>query len=304
MSLGCRAHPRFDPAQSSSFRPRDDTLEIRFGTGRIRGAMGEDTLHLGSGVRVDHQAFGRITSEQGAVFERIGFSGILGLAFPAMATRGATPVFDNMWSRGSHPNGVQNLSLSYPAFSFYYSAYPNQNSAVFFGPPDPDYYSGDFVYVSVIERRYWALPLESVTLSTHPSVNFCYGECKVALDTGTSLITGPSGAALRLLDVLGVRSDCGNQRSLPDIVFGFRGGVQLTLKPEDYVIRHPLPDSRQRLAQGTGEITCKAGVMGLDVPPPRGPLWVLGDVFLRRYYTLFDRGHDRVGFATARKQPL
>ena len=39
-----------------------------------------------------------------------------------------------------------------------------------------------------------------------------------------------------------------------------------------------------------------SGFVGMDTP---GNLWVVGDTFFRRYYTIFDRDEDRVGFATA-----
>jgi len=41
--------------------------------------------------------------------------------------------------------------------------------------------------------------------------------------------------------------------------------------------------------------------MGVGGPAARGPLWILGDVFMRKYFGQFDWGQKRLGFATAAK---
>jgi hypothetical protein len=47
--------------------------------------------------------------------------------------------------------------------------------------------------------------------------------------------------------------------------------------------------------------SCKRAFMPLDVDPPRGPLWVLGDIFLRKFFVVFDRDSNRIGIAERNK---
>ena len=45
---------------------------------------------------------------------------------------------------------------------------------------------------------------------------------------------------------------------------------------------------------------CTLALHGMDIPPPTGPVWVLGATFIRKFYTEFDRRNNRIGFALAR----
>jgi saccharopepsin len=44
---------------------------------------------------------------------------------------------------------------------------------------------------------------------------------------------------------------------------------------------------------------CLSGIAGVDLPPSLGSIIILGDVFLRRYFSVFDFEKSAVGLATS-----
>lgn len=73
---------------------------------------------------------------------------------------------------------------------------------------------------------------------------------------------------------------------LPAVKFVL-GGVTFQMQPSDYILS----------VSGARTTTCYSGFQAFDVAG--NPLWILGDVFMARYYTIFDLGNNRVGFAKA-----
>lgn len=84
------------------------------------------------------------------------------------------------------------------------------------------------------------------------------------------------------------RVDCSKLSTMPNVSMVIQGR-KFDLRPVDYVLK----------ISAMGQTICLSGFMGMDFPPRVGPLWILGDVFIGRYYTIFDFGKNRLGFAYA-----
>jgi cathepsin D len=163
------------------------------------------------------------------------------------------------------------------------------------GGTDSALYNTSINYVPLISETYWAFELADVMVS-NTSQGFCSGGCKAICDTGTSLIAGPTEYIDALNQKLGavvvngegIFTSCDVINSLPNIQMVING-VIYNLPPRDYVLQ----------VTSLGRTECISGFMGIDIPSPPGPLWILGDVFISTYYTVFDFGNQRLGFATA-----
>ena len=126
--------------------------------GDIEGMLSADDFHVGPMV-VKKQTFGEITVENGNVFATDHFAGIAGLAFPALSAYSHTPVFDNIMN--------QKL-LAVNMFAFYYSKLPRQESALFFGGPDPEFYTGKITWIPVMRQFYWEIRLQDIFIGNQP----------------------------------------------------------------------------------------------------------------------------------------
>ncbi|KAJ8596008.1 Asp-domain-containing protein [Rhizopogon salebrosus TDB-379] len=278
-SIACFLHAKYESSSSSTYKANGSEFSIQYGSGSMEGFVSSDVLHIGD-LSIRNQDFAEATKEPGLAFAFGKFDGILGLAYDTISVNGIVPPFYNMIDDGL---------LDEPVFSFRIGASESDGGEATFGGVDHQAYTGSITYVPVRRKAYWEVELEQVAFGEDILDLEMTG---AAIDTGTSLIALPTDIAEMLNTQIGAtrswngqyQVDCAKVPSLPELTFYF-GGKPYALKGSDYVLD----------VQGT----CISSFTGMDINLPGGSLWIIGDVFLRRYYTVYDLGRDAVGFAKA-----
>ena len=329
----------YNPALSSTFRWENSTgggiraFAGEYGSGNISGLVGDDTLVVIRGTNATRVTFGLVNTET-AQFENFFADGIFGLGFPGLSNIAKSWPMDKLFT---------SLKLK-KVFSVYLSpevsiaGKEDLESFVLFGGVDMSSIAGrydkrePFVFANIIPIKrggkeifaWWLIAAPKVLLSgsSGKNVSLCESECYAIVDTGTSLIavpdtiwpiflramkdtaTGSGGKAMKPLtedemfwspcDAKGGMSCYATLHINIKTSGGSSPGYQLALRPEHYFILVELDGGRLALE--------------LRMEPVKSPIvqpcWILGDVFLRNYYTQFDFERHRVGFATVEGTPV
>ena len=278
-----QTHHVYAHAKSSTYEKNGTRFYIEYGSGPVSGFFSRDKVSVGD-LALDRYNFAEVddASGLGAAFYIGKFDGILGLGWDSIVVGGGPSPFGALVASGQ---------LEKPEFAFYLG--DEADGELLLGGSDPDHFEGAVAKVPLVAETYWEVALDGVSVGGASSLSTTK---RAIVDSGTSLLAGPTAEVRRIAHLVGATPmvageyaiDCSKLDAKPAITFTL-GGASFSLQPHDYVIQAP------------GTPVCLFAMMGIDIPEPNGPLWILGDVFMRQYYTVFDWGGKQLRIAKAKR---
>lgn len=270
-------HTKYESSSSSTYKKNGSDFEIQYGSGSMKGFVSQDTLKIGD-LTIKNQDFAEATEEPGLAFAFGKFDGILGMGYDTISVNKIVPPFYNM---------IDQKLIDEPVFAFYLSA-DGDGSEVVFGGSDKDHYEGKITNLPVRRKAYWEVDLDGITIDGETA---SFDDAGIILDTGTSLIALETDLAEMLNKLIGAKKgysgtytlECNTRDNLPDITFTL-AGHNFTIDAFDYTI------------ESGG--SCISAFMGMSLPANLAG--ILGDAFLRPWYSIYDAGKNQVGIAKAK----
>jgi len=282
-----RAKHFYNPHESITqefLEGEQDELRVVFGSGQLTGPIHVDTYRVGP-MEVKKQPFAMIREMKGDVFSQFPFEGILGLGFKSMSFGGIEPFFERV---------IAQKLLAHNEFAFYINVDKSEPSALLWGGIDKDLYDGPIRMFPVVQPHYWAVELMDFRFGNMSLMDDSAPIQKVIFDTGTKFFTAPSRLYSKLMSHI-PPATCEQGEAYPPLVYVLRGAdgdiFNLHISPSTYLV--------------AGRGLCRLAFRRMEVPAEYGPAMMLGELFMRHFFTVFSRGNGddndaKIGFAPAK----
>lgn len=289
----CAGSDRFNPTASSTYQHvADSTFSVQYGSGAVAGEFGVDHVQMG-GFVVANTTLGVVNTEETSM-ARMQADGLLGMAFDGLSSFTHPPIFELL---------TQQYPDIEPVFAFYLSPDANTpGSELHLGGYDDQRMNNTkavWQKTNVLPQyglwTYWRLAMHSVRVGSNENV--CVDGCVGFVDSGTSLLSIPGNLYIDFLYKVSTYAQargcyCGFMQS----------GFQCFLcAPENFPpIRFGIGNKHFYILDGSDYTLCIGLTCLVLVQPSGQDMWVLGDVFMKKFYSLYDVKKREIGFACVR----
>lgn len=272
----------YDHKKSVTYKPDGRPFDMAYVGGAISGYLSYDTVDVGGAILKEFH-FAEVTdvSGLGAPYRDFPFDGILGLGWDANSKGHLPTFFKELVDQGI---------VDKPVFAFSLGRQNGHDGELILGGSDPSLYMGHLHYAPIARKGVWEINLDGVGVTRSGSNAETFPWTQLALvDSGTTGLEGSPGMVSKIYRRIGGYSVDRNLFVVPcdrewSLSFYIRGHAY-TLNEADCTVPY--------FTKQLGAKMCKV----LIYPSQGENQWTLGDVFMRKYYTEFDWGNARVGFA-------
>ncbi|CAJ0566433.1 unnamed protein product, partial [Mesorhabditis spiculigera] len=269
---------KFDCSGSSTCNTTTDKetfLSVRFSVpyadrSEVSGRLFTDRLCLAGYCTKEPVPIGCADTMKGVFTRKLG--GIFGLDIAGIPMSALHSIFED---KKNCPD---------PVFAFYLNTTldntQQSGGEITFCEADPEHYEGPISWVPVdaeVRDEAWFVTPEKIVVGQRefPGVS-------AVVDSGTTMMLLPE----EILEELALRKlddeyPCANATDFP-VISLFMGAYEIRMTGADYSIQ---TSKRGYCSLG---VSGSSGIQGINI---------LGDVFMRKVYTVFDYGNRRIGFA-------
>ena len=273
-SKACTSHNTFGPADSSTLKSTPSKFNLTYGTGTVSGMIYNDTVKLAGMSLPLSFGLASMTSDD---FSTYPMDGILGLGRPMSSNMDSPSVMEVIEASKTLPQNLLGISLQRNSDG-------STGGELSFGTPDTTKYIGDLLYINTdYNGSLWEIPIGDTAVNG----DSCHFTGKKGIvDSGTSFWLLPPSDAKTLHDRIpssvlasdGWRVPCSSSMPLQITI----SNAVFNVSSKDWV-GSPI----------NGGPMCSSNIIALQTFGP--DQWLLGDVFLKNVYTVFDFDKNRVG---------
>lgn len=281
----------FDPSQSYSWHNNYSDFQIGYVSGSASGTWGTDDVSI-SGAPIKHQSFAIVTSGSGLT----GIPGLIGVGLPALESTNVNGGFFS--NRRTYSNVPLSLfeqgHITTPTYSLFLDNIDAKAGSILFGAIDHSKYTGQLYSVPRVHKSRFNINIDAV-MSNGKNLGSVGG---ATLDSGTTLGSLPDKIAISLAQSLGLMQDYNSgvyaapkaQVNLKTPVTFSISGIKFDMTAKDLLIDSaklgdPFPPGMY--------------VLGFIPASSTQNQIILGDVFLRNFYIVYDLANPQIGIAMA-----